>query len=248
MGKNIIIDIPFNIDLSNYMLPKNYIHPKLRKSFILAQNKEWINRRMEIFMKYTGNSLIHQTDQQFLCLLRYTPQTEEYIKDALSKYPKLPQNIIFTTEAQNIIDESVKEKKNLYRVVIDSDNMYTQDFIAKLNAMQPLPTTQTIICQEGYTYDETTNQLAAIFHSAPSFYAAIYDLKTYETLYKQRLFEKHWHAVHYPYEVMSGRNYCIVVHEQNVDNKFDVLIKHCGGQLIEGKEKEIILEKLHISS
>lgn len=245
MNKNIVVDIPFNIDLSNYLLPKNYIHPKLEASFIKAQTKEWIDRRMELFMKYAGNSLIHQTNKDFICLLRYTEQTEELIREALSRYPKLPMNIQFTTKADAIIDYLIKQHKNLYRVVIDSDNMYTTDFMDKLHKYKHQPNTQTIMCQEGYLYDEKSKALATVTHPSPSFYAAIYNLETYKELYQKRLFEKHFHAVNYPYEVLEGRNYCICIHEQNVDNEFDTIYRVFKGKMVED-EKDKVLKQLNI--
>ena len=244
--KSIVIDIPFNIDLSGYMLPKNYIHIKLQKSFVLAQTKKWIERRMALFMKYTCNSLLRQTSQEFLCLVRCTEATYETIQSLLNEYPTLPENIIFTYEAHAIIDSIMNNSKWLYHVVIDSDNMYASNFIERLLAFQFKEATQTILCQEGYLYDEQTGRVATIFHKSPSFYAVIYNKMRYEALFQKRLFEKHWDAIKYPYEVMTGKNYCICTHEQNVDNIFEKIKRGYDGQLVEGDEKIAFLKKWNI--
>lgn len=246
MSKNIVIDIPFNIDLSPYMLPKNYIHPKLEQSYKRAQNREWIERRIELFMKYTCKSLVHQTNQDFLCLLRCTQQTEEIISNILERYPKLPQHIQFTSKAQQLIDNTMMQYGNLYRVVIDSDNMFHETFIEKLHQFNHYPQTLTIISQEGYILDDATKRLTHIFHQSPSFYAAIYNPTTYELLYQKRLFEKHWDAIKYPYEQMTGANYCICVHDLNVDNEFDKMSQRYGIRQVEGAEKQAFFKEWHL--
>lgn len=246
VNKNIIIDIPFNIDLSPYMLPKNYIHPKLEKSYQLAQTEEWIIRRLELFMKYTYNSLSHQTNQNFKCLLRCTSNTEALIQKHLKKYPPLSKNIFFTSRAQQIIDESIKHHGNLYRTVIDSDNMFHDTFIDKLHHFKHNPFTLTIISQEGYILDDMSQQVTGIFHQSPSFYAAIYNLDTYRWLYPRRLFEKHWDAIKYPYEQMKGRNYCICSHDINVDNEFTKISQKYGVEIIEGEAKKKFFKEWHL--
>lgn len=247
-SRSIIIDIPFNIDLSHYMLPESYIHPKLRRNFVKTQTSEWIKRRIELFMKYTCNSLLHQTSQNFCCLLRCTVQTQNLIEAELEKYPKLPENIRFTPNAQDIIDDVIKCKDCLYHVIIDSDNMYHPTFIERLEHFNPNPATQTILCQEGYVFDDATGQLASIFHQSPSFYAAIFNKETYPLLYEERLFERHWNAINYPYEVMSGKNYCICTHDINVDNAFYKFSRTYERRMIEGEERERILEEWHLST
>lgn len=244
--KNIIIDIPFNIDLSPYMLPKNYIHPKLERSYQIAQTEEWVVRRLELFMKYTCNSLLHQTNQDFVCLLRCTPNTEEMIHKHLMNYPKLPQNIFFTSNAQKTIDESIRQHGHLYRTIIDSDNMFHDTFIERLHQFKHSPLTLSILSQEGYILDDRTKQVTRIFHPSPSFYAAIYNLETYQWLYQRRLFEKHWDVIKYPYEQLGGPNYCICTHDINVDNEFARISQKYGIEIIEGKAKEHFFEEWHL--
>lgn len=218
--KNIVIDIPFNIDLSGYMLPVNYIHFKLKRNFKMTQTEEWIERRIALFMKYTAQSLIHQTDQNFTCLIRCTTSTLPIINEKLKAYPPLPSHIQFTDQAQNIIDRSMKEHKQLCRVVIDSDNMFHPAAISEIQHYQAKNETQSLVFQEGYAYDESTRDVIRIYHPSPSFYAVLYNEETYKLYYQKRLFEKHWDAVKYPFEPLKGARFCICIHELNVDNTF----------------------------
>lgn len=245
--KNIIIDIPFNIDLTPYMLPKNYIHIKLRKSFIEAQTRKWLERRIGLFMKYTGNSLIHQTDQNYRCLLRCTVETKEVIDELLQAYPPLPSNIIFTADAQQIIEDSIIQSGNLCRVVIDSDNMFHSEAISDIRQYPAKKETQTLIFKEGYAYDEASKRVIRIFHPSPSFYAVLYDLSSYRTLYSKRLFEKHWDAVKYPYETLEGPRYCICTHDMNVDNTFLKLRYRYMVSELQEEEKEKFLREWYIN-
>ena len=244
--KSIVIDIPFNIDLSEYLKGSTYIYPKVKESFQKAQKEDWIRRRLSLFMKYAAKSLTNQTSQNFIAVVRCTETTLDKINQILKEYDKLPENIIFTHKAQEIIDKQMEAVDKLYRVVIDSDNMYSDKFIEVIEYMSLADDTKTLICQTGYIYDEKTDRIAELNHKSPSFYAAIYDKETYKTLYPLRLFENHWRAIDYAYEVVEGRQFCICVHEQNVDNDFEKIVKAFNGIYLEGDNKDKILKEWHI--
>ncbi|MGL4876920.1 hypothetical protein, partial [Paraclostridium dentum] len=73
MKKKLIVTINFNtMDLSKNRL-----------------TKEWIDYRIDLFIKYTYFSLINQTYQDFLALIYYDINSQDLVLDALSKYPKL---------------------------------------------------------------------------------------------------------------------------------------------------------------
>lgn len=240
---DVVVDIAFNVDISKCVSYSHPMYAKLQHNFVKAQSKEWIARRMEILMKYAVNSLRHQTNQDFTCAIRCTRATYSIIKEELKKYEKLPPNIRFAIIGiQPILKRHLINSKTVYHVVIDSDNMYSNDFIEKLRTFKVGKGTLTIMCQEGYIYNEVTDELAMIFHPSPSFYASIYTQENFDEIYPKRLCESHWQATkNYKSEYISGKNYLITVHEQNVDNSFEVIFKTFGGQMIEGKEKEAIL-------
>lgn len=246
MNRKIIISVPFNINLGIYSKDAPYIKQKFAQTFPLSQTSQWINRRLYLFIKYTVNSLYHQTNPNFLCLVRHTLETTSLIQSELSRYSPLPPHIIFTPYADEIIAQQMKSCDVLYHITLDSDNMYSSDFIQRLSQYVPNYNTQSIICQNGYIYNEVTGQVAQIFHTSPSFYAAIYTPLTFNTLFQQRLFESHWVAVNYPYEVLPGNNFCIVTHSNNIDNDFNSITKYLNARLIIGYEKEIFLKQWHI--
>ena len=249
INKKIIIDIPFNIDFTNYYPDDPYCQNAFNRSYNKTQTKEWIDYRIHIFMKYTANSLIHQTDQSFLCMVRYNPPTELLILDALSHYPPLPDNIIFTCEPDKIRDQAMEGHDYLYQVIIDSDNMYSSDFIQKVNQYPYKEGLECLLCHEGYIYDAPTERLALIVHDSPSFYVYIYTPETFTKYYKKRLFETHWNAAKLNHKPIPGFNYMIVAHEQNVDNNFDYIVSWIHGQYIDDPIiRKSILSKWHIQN
>jgi hypothetical protein len=247
MLKKIIIDIPFNIDLGALYLSEPYVKRMYDKVFKNAQTKEWIDYRIDIFMQYTYMSLKAQIDQSFVCLMRYNEPTKALIDDALARYPQLPDNIIFTYEADKIIEEVMQNYDYLYHVRIDSDNMYHFDFIQQVNKFPYEEGLECLLCKDGYIYDVSTDRLGQIYHESPSLYVYIYDKETYRDHFKSRLFENHFKAVQLKHKVMYGKNYMIIVHKKNVDNEFDFILRHCRGQRIEDEAtKTSILEKWQI--
>lgn len=239
----VVILIPFNIDMSAYRKEDDGLHKKWQESFIEAQEPPWIEKRMRLFMRYTVASLRNQRNQQFMCYVYHTPKTKPLIQETLSHYEALPLNIQFVSTLDLRLNELVSRGKILYQVTLDSDNMYGPYFISDLKVRKVRSSTRSIICQRGYIYHEATSTLAAIIHPAPSFYAAIYSKETYPVLYKKRLFEKHFEAIKYPYEILEGINYCICIHDWNLDNEWMRLFIRYGGQLIQGTEKEQILKE-----
>lgn len=248
MEKNITIDIPFNIDLSCYIAPSNPIYTKLKEVYEKTQTRAWLATRLDIFMAYTVRSLKAQTNQDFRCFVRCTETSLPTIKILLGSYEALPSNIQFTTDATALMEESLQRYGWLYRVVMDSDNMYASHFIEQLHKYQHDEATQSIICRRGYIYDEKTKRLAMIKHPAPSFYVAIYNMTTYKSLYQKRLFEDHWDVLKYPYEYMDTQCYCICMHETNVDNTFEQLLRHYKGQEIEGIMKQVLMKEWQLGT
>lgn len=244
--KKIIVDIPFNINFTNYFDDAS-TQAIFNKSFSATQQKDWIDYRIDIFMKYTGNCLINQTNQNFTCYVRYSESTEDLIFEALSKYPKLPDNIIFISDPTEYISKAVEENDYLYHVNIDSDNMYDIDFIDQLDKFDYVDGVECLLCHDGYIYDSNTDRLAKITHFSPSLYVYVYTKRTYKMYFKKRLFEPHalcQHKVNLP---IPGRTYMIITHVKNLDNNFDLIKNWLGdGSTVEDLEKEEILTRWHI--
>ncbi|MGL4345848.1 MAG: glycosyltransferase [Cellulosilyticaceae bacterium] len=210
MNKKIVIGMLFNI---NPPWPRNpYQEARL--------TREWIAYRLDIFMKYTCNSLRHQTNQDFTALLAYDPVTEPIIKDILSQYPPLPDNIKFVPDIYREVRQYAHEYDMIYSVRIDSDNMFHPNYIEKLQAWEPEPQTQVIIAQHGYVYDINTGAMGKFYHESPSFFAFLikgedyYQHPTYPTE------NGHMGVIKLRHELMEGDNFMVIVHEQNVSNRF----------------------------
>lgn len=206
MNKKIVIDIAFNVWFHD-------VNP-------VCLTKEWIDYRINIFMKYTGRNLMNQTNQSFLCILRYDKSTEDLVFDALSKYPKLPDNIIFTCEGGNVINKYINGSDYLYLVRLDCDDLYHPDVIDKLDKFPYRDGLECIICQYGYGYDSINNILSTRYDVSPPFYTLIYKTNEYLNGFRYTLKGGHTSAKYLNHEVLNGRNYLIVLHDKNLLNKF----------------------------
>lgn len=247
INKRIIIDIPFNIDFRGYYPNDMHLQGAFNASFERSQTKAWIDYRIDIFMKYTAASLMNQTDQSFLCMVRYNLPTEKLIFEALARHPKLTDNIIFTTRPDEVREEAMKGYNYLYNVIIDSDNMYSSDFIEKINKFEYEEGLECLMCEDGYMYDVDSDRLAWIHHTSPSFYVYIYSMERYKTHFKAELFESHMIATRHKYKVVPGNNYCIITHQANADNWFDGIVHWLNGRyIINEDEKNEVLKKWKI--
>ena len=225
MNKEIamIIDIPFNTP-TNPFWPGFEHASEYDNSRKNSQTKKWIDYRIDIFMKYTALSLINQTNQNFKCVVRYTKETENLILDALSKYKKLPDNIIFTSDGDKYIEDAIADYKYIYHIRIDSDNMFSKDFIENLYQVEYYEGLECILAQNGYMYDAVNNILATIFHGSPSFYALIYTVDDFLGGFRHNTQPDHWGAVKLVHEKIESPSYLIVVHEENLSNNFEVIL------------------------
>jgi hypothetical protein len=239
--KKIIINIVFNMLRTVHHQPRPELHRVLRKN--------WITYRMEIFMKYTLNSLLNQTNQDFIALVRYEDCTEQLIKDALDKYNPLPPNINFikNSEIEQQILNNIHGEDYLYIVRIDSDDLYHKMFIQKLHNYNHDEKVKVLINQQGYIYDSINKRLATYSKESPPFYTLVYKTKDYIEGLRHPL-PKHKYAIKLPHQVLDGKNFIVNVHSKNTSSKFNKV----SGVLINSKEKQKILtnflgEKLAIT-
>ncbi|WP_425446818.1 glycosyltransferase [Dethiothermospora halolimnae] len=151
------------------------------KGYKKGLKKEWIDYRIKIFMNFTLKSLKKQTNQNFLALVQYAPETKDLIKNALSKYNKLPKNVRFVTpdEYDKEVIKNIGGHKYLYEVRLDCDDMYHKTFIEQLHNHTPKKNTQVLMCQNGYLYDSVNNRLARFPYKSSNYYANIYRVKDY---------------------------------------------------------------------
>ncbi len=201
--------------------------------------KEWIERRMSVFMKYTLNSLKLQTNQDFLVLLRYHNDTADLIRSALERYKPLPKNIIFVS-SKNYDKEIIKHLNGydtLYMVRLDSDDMFHKSFIRKLHEYKPKKNTEVLISQKGYIYDSVNNRIVEYFHPSPPYHALIYRVEDYLKGKRYRLASGHWDAIKLRHEILEGKNFISHVHSNNTLFSFERSKGRMVGDIITDKSR-----------
>lgn len=240
-----IIDIPFNVSEHPFWFEFRLLYAS---STYKSQNKEWIDYRIDVFMKYTAKSLMNQTNQDFKCIIRYTKETKNLIEEALSKYPKLPNNIIFTYDGDSTIKEIIKDYKYIYHIRLDSDNMFAPDYIEQLHNIKYYKNLQCILSQNGYIYETNKNILAHISHPSPSFYALVYTVDNFLLGLRYYVKDDHWGAMNLTHETIQNNSYVIVVHGKNMDNDFEEILKYppFRAYIVDDKEKEKVLKIFNI--
>ncbi|WP_168120506.1 glycosyltransferase [Paenibacillus sp. HB172176] len=186
-------------------------------------DRNWINYRMEITMKYTAKCLKQQTSSDFTALFLYKDETEQMIKEALSRYEKLPPNIRFVpaSQSRSIAAEALKDASLTYSVRLDSDNMFAKDYMERLRGATVKPDIQAIVTQQGYIYDSIHHRLARVTYPSPSFFALIYKTEEFLTGKKYPM-RTHHDAIKLKHMLMPGRNFVVVVHKTNALNEFRV--------------------------
>lgn len=212
MTKNIVIKIPFNSRGANEV------------SF----TKDWIERRLSIFMNYTLRSLEGQSSQDFLALVLYNPISEDVVKTALTNYRPLPPNVKFISSQKFHAEvmKNVQEREYLYEVHLESDDMYHRSYIELLQKHIPQRDSITLIPQYGYVYDSIQHRLGRFFFWAPSFGAVIYHTKDYLKGTRYRL-ELGWRgALKLPHEFICVKTPIWInhVHSKNTGISFDKIM------------------------
>jgi len=194
----------------------------------------WIDYRMEIFMRYTMQSMKKQTNQEFLHVLKYDADSADKIEIALSQYEKLPANIRFVRfpdEYKKVLREYVTGSQELYLVRIDSDNMYHYRYIDLLHSLTPDKQTEALVNQHGFILDAVNGRLAHFYARSPSFYTLIYDTEAFLQGHRY-IFKTHNDVIRLRHELLSSANFMVLVHERNVSNMFDMRYR---GELIENR-------------
>lgn len=212
MTKAIVVEIEFNNRSNRGGVYKIGLTP------------QWIKYRMAIFMKYTLQSLLKQTNQGFHAFIRYTERTEGIIKAELAKYPKLPANIRFVAENkyEDKLRKTVGGSPYLYLVRLDCDDTYHHSFIDQLHNYKPKAGTRALINQAGYIYDSVKHRIANVSKSSPPFYTWIYKSELYFGGLRYKTVDGHSGVIKHKHEILTTagkRNYMVVVHNRNTLNQ-----------------------------
>lgn len=241
MKKKIIIETILNTRFS-----VNSEVEQFRKFAELGLQKEWIDYRIDLFMKYALVSLLNQTNQNFLSIVVYLDSTEQIVLDALKKYDSLPENVLFVNhkDLNKVKYDYIKDSDLYYEVRLDSDDMYAPDFIDKLYKSKYYEGLECIICQDGYVYDISNNILAKWHHISPTFYTLVYKTSQFLQWNRYNLIGGHEGAINLNNEILQGDNFIFLVHEKNISST----IENRDGKIIidDGEEKEKILKELKV--
>lgn len=179
--------------------------------------KDWIDDRIEKFMKFTLQSLKLQTNQDFTALILYDPLSEEFVKQALERYEKLPDNIRFIKPRENPTSKLIRGYDTLFLIRMDSDDAYHKSFIQQLHDYQPRENTEVIINQNGYLYDSINNRLVKVFYESPQYYTFVYKVAEYLVGKKRYVLSGgHASAIKLNHEIIDKLNFLNIVHSSNV--------------------------------
>lgn len=217
--KFIAFKIPFNLPFSK-LSPS---HPLNQKSQILINDHNWIKHRIELFMTYTLPSLTNQTNQNFMAYILCYKPTLAYIQTILSNFSALPSNIQFIAaeDYDTFITKYIQDSTFFYEVEMGSDDLYHKHFIQYLYDYTPNPTTQFLICQNGYIFSSTLNKLAEYFNFSSCFNALVYSTSDYlkGTRY---IYAGFIGAIRLPHELIPWRAYINHSHDANIAFSYEL--------------------------
>ncbi|MGL4345846.1 MAG: glycosyltransferase [Cellulosilyticaceae bacterium] len=229
--KKIIIDILFNIARwANLAVNEERL------------TKPWIDYRIDLFMNYTYKSLSMQTNQDFVVLLHYDPLSKDLIEESLTRYPKLSDNIIFTANYQREILDQIKGYDRLYLLFFDSDNMINVNYIQELHDIADDGSLQAVVNPQGYIYEPSTHRVGTYVYRTSPFSVLIYQVEDYEKGQRYKFVKNNWDLYLELKHVMAkGDTFLILVHGQNVANKFDTFGNVMTRRITDTSEKNGIL-------
>ncbi|MGL5692939.1 MAG: glycosyltransferase [Peptostreptococcaceae bacterium] len=226
--KVVIVEIEFNTER--------------QANYTRRLSKEWIKYRINIFMNYTLQSLINQTNQSFYCFMYYDEKTEDIVKEEIERYPKLPSNIIISSKSSEAMYPYISEYSKLYLVKVDCDDMYHPSYIQQMVDYKEKTGTQVLANKNGYVYDIFNDKLGEWPHKSSPFYTLIYDVESFISGYRHPLKGGHTGILSLSYEYIEKYNYVVTIHDKNVLNTFE---RH-SIRVIEEDEKDKIIKDFNI--
>lgn len=207
-------------------------------------SKEWIEKRIDIFYHYTRKSFELQTNQDFLAVLRTHPSSIDFIKSTLKNYPKLNDNIIFTSTPKEEIKKYITGADEFYLAQIDSDDMYHPNYMQLLTDFSPQQETSVIICQNGFIYDIHTKQLCQFNNISSAVYAQRFLVLDYLNTYQYFPELSHVTMYLFPYEPFPKDNFMIITHNTNTHTNVNPYTRY---EITDSNLKETILKEFHLT-
>jgi hypothetical protein len=226
------------------------------------RGNDWFKRRIEIFHKYTLQSLLNQTEQDFTIWLSFRPEEES---NSLIRTFDIPHKHIFTFGGIPIWDDKKTNEKEwlqerlkktlpeLERIVgssgvkmvnLGSDDMYSKEVMASIKA-QSFEEGTALTHRLGYVYSDVTDQLAEWNPTThPPFHTIMYSNETFLNPEKHFNFIKGYKSHELIPKIfkevrMPDRRYCVVVHDKNISTIFNHPIR--GAEIWDEETKSKIM-------
>lgn len=178
-------------------------------------SKEWISYRLKVFNEFTRRSLEMQTNQDFVAIVGIHESTRYIIQDELKKYPRLPSNIIMTSDIQGEIERRIKGADYMYLIQLDSDDMYHPSFIEYLHHYHVNPNKSVVFANYGYMYNVNTQAMEEYYFSSSNFITQIFSVEEYMKSARYYYYILHAYMKRYPHEEIDKRMSMIILHDKN---------------------------------
>lgn len=205
MKRRVVVDIRFN----NMGFQKDRL------------TRPWLEHRIKLFQELTLRSLLLQTNQDFLTLMKYDPLSHDNLFAVLKDLKiDLPDHIRFVpvAEVDGVMEKYMEGYDELYIARTDSDDLFHKGYIQKLHEYSHQPDTWALINQNGYYWDRDHHEMSATFYASPQFYVLIYKAEDFKNGFRYTV-RDHGHVIKFPHEKLDGRNWVNVVHSTNSSPK-----------------------------
>ena len=220
----------------------------------------WLKYRLEIFKKYTLQSILHQDVDNLALWIRYNIHFKAEVQE-LNNYLKTLQLPCFFTYYKDGVDyetdelfDYVKDSDLVIETRIDSDDMYHKTAMSEIQSFD-IDENQIYTFQDGYLYRESTNQLYNYKGSCAPFYTCVYPTSAFiDRALKQEYYPFLPDASKFPaLKLLSDNKYIVVVHDKN-DSSYTVdwvksnnlqsgsFAKVSGDDIIKKNKQEILNE------
>jgi len=185
-------------------------------------NPDWLDYRLDIFRRYTLRSLINQTDSIFRVWMMCLKESEDIlmpkIKIAKKKNPMMAI-VDFIFDEKTACDRLTNNKKPVYFLKLDSDDMYHHNTIRKTKEiLSPLNYISMVMFCDGYIYDIRTLEMTTFIQWSPPNIAVKYIPGTFsqENFHKYCICNLTKVRTRFRPIIIGERMVCCLDHEMNL--------------------------------
>lgn len=176
---------------------------------------EWVKHRLDFFHKYTLQSMLNQTEQDFdiwaFCGQCYKSVTSDY-----NWHPRV--KVIYNM--YDFFRDYLAKSEEDYLVIgrIDSDDMYHKNTlkVIKENLVKnENKVTRLVFCRM-YSWNRINNVISSYYQSHPPCFVHVFPKKLYKDFdyFKKVHFTKHVGASHGA-TILPKYHYCEIIHDQS---------------------------------